>query len=206
MRYFVILLALAVVVTMALAGRRGDHSRKPPLEFFDDMDRQYKLRPQTEGPFSADGRSSRLPVVGTIARGDRFEDTPVNTGRKPGTTNFIDTIPVEITSALLERGRDRYQINCSPCHSAIGDGNGVTKRIGAMAVVGNLHDPRIVQLQDGELFSIITYGKNLMGGYGANVSVDDRWAIVAYVRALQLARLGTVDEVPAEHKADLNKK
>ncbi|HEY6169650.1 MAG TPA: cytochrome c [Verrucomicrobiae bacterium] len=206
MRYFILLLALGVVATMSLAGRRGDISRKPPLEFFDDMDRQLKLRPQTEGPFNADGRGSRLPITGTIARGERFEDTPFNTGRVTGTTNFIATLPVEITPAFLERGRERFNINCSPCHGAIGDGNGITKKIGAMAVVANLHDQRIVQMADGELFSTITYGKNLMGPYGANVAIDDRWAIIAYVRALQLARLGTDADVPAEHKVDLNKK
>ena len=201
MRHFLFLLALAVAVTMSLAGRRGDMSRKPPLEFFNDMDRQYKLRPQTEANLSADGRSSRLPVTGTIARGDRFQDTPLNTGRQPGTTNFIATLPVEITPTFIERGRERFTINCSPCHGAVGDGNGITKKIGAMAVVTSLHDQRIVQMADGELFSTITSGKNLMGGYGANVAIDDRWAVIAYVRALQLARLGTMEDVPAEFRA-----
>jgi mono/diheme cytochrome c family protein len=105
----------------------------------------------------------------------------------------------------MARGQQRFQINCSPCHGGIGDGNGITKKIGAMAIVANLHDQRIVQMADGELFFIITNGRNNMGAYGANVTVEDRWAIVAYLRALQLARLGTLDDVPQELRATLKK-
>ncbi|MBI3880181.1 MAG: cytochrome c [Verrucomicrobia bacterium] len=206
MRYILLILGLAVASVMIVAGKRGDMSRKPPIEMWDDMDRQYKLRPQTSANLSPDGRSSRLPVEGTIARGQRFADVPENTGRKPGTTNYVDTIPVAVTPALIERGQERFNINCSPCHGKTGDGNGITKKIGAMPIVATLHDPRIVGLVDGEIFGVISYGKGLMSGYAANVPVEDRWAIVAYVRALQLARLGTADDVPAEHKADLLKK
>jgi mono/diheme cytochrome c family protein len=106
---------------------------------------------------------------------------------------------------LLRRGQQRFQINCSPCHGATAEGKGITQKIGAMAVVANLHDKRIVEMTDGELFFVVTNGRNLMGGYGANVTVEDRWAVIAYLRALQLARLGSVDDVPQEFRATLKK-
>ena len=204
MRYFLLIFALCTVMVVAVAGRRGSISRRPPIELFPDMNRQPKLRPQVPNAFFADGRSSRPPIPGTIARGDRYEDLPVNTGRVTGTTNFVETIPVEVTAKLLARGQQRFNINCSPCHGAQGDGNGVVKKLG-LATVANLHDKRIVELADGEIFNTITYGKNTMGPYGANVTVDDRWAIIAYLRALQLSRLGSVDDVPESMRASLKK-
>ncbi|MBI5772678.1 MAG: cytochrome c [Verrucomicrobia bacterium] len=205
MRYFLLGFVLLVAIVASVAGKRGDLSRKPPIEIFDDMDRQQKLRPQEPNAFFGDGVSSRGYVPGTVARGAAYEDNVVNTGRVPGTTNFVENLPVTVTSELMARGQQRYQISCTPCHGAAGDGNGITKKIGAMAVVANLHDPRIVKLADGELFSIISHGKGLMQGYAANVSINDRWAITAYVRALQRSHLATVDETPAELRAALKK-
>ncbi len=204
MRYFLLIFVLSVLAVVGIAGRRGSLSRRPPIELFPDMNRQPKLRPQTPDAFFDDGRSSRAPVAGTIARGDHYEDLLVNTGRIPGTTNFIDIIPVEVTAKLMARGQQRFNINCSPCHGAQGDGNGITKKYG-MAVVANLHDKRIVELKDGEIFNTITYGKGLMGPYGPNVTVEDRWAVIAYVRALQLSQLGTVDDVPEQMRSTLKK-
>ena len=206
MRYFLLIFLVCTVMVVAIAGKRGSISRRPPIELFPDMNRQPKLRPQTPDAFFADGKSSRLPVAGTIAHDDtHYEDLPVNTGRVAGTTNFVETIPVEVTGKLLARGQQRFTINCSPCHGAQGDGNGITKKIGAMAVVANLHDKRIVELADGEIFNTITYGKNLMGAYGANVTIEDRWAIIAYLRALQLSKLGTIDDVPEQMRSTLKK-
>ena len=132
-----------------------------------------------------------------------YEDSPVYTGRAAGTTNFIETNPFPVTAQLLKRGRERFTIYCAPCHGQGADGNGITKKIGAMAVVANLHDKRIVEMPDGEIFNTITHGKNLMGAYGPNVPVDDRWAIIAYLRALELSRLGTIDDVPQELRGSL---
>jgi mono/diheme cytochrome c family protein len=109
-----------------------------------------------------------------------------------------------INAEVMKRGQQRYTINCSPCHGQLADGNGVTKKYG-MAVVANLHDKRIVEMPDGELFHVITQGRNLMQGYAAQVDVQDRWAIVAYLRALQLARLGSVDDVPEAQRSALPK-
>ncbi len=204
MRYFLLSFFLICVFVVSVAGFRGSTSRRPPIEMFDDMDRQLKLRPQKEFGFSADNRSSRLPVAGTIARGSHYEDTPALTGRIPGTTNGVDLIPIPVTRKLLQRGQERFQINCLPCHGALGDGNGITKKYG-MAVVANLHEARIVKLPDGEIFNVITSGKGLMGAYGANVVPEDRWAIIAYLRALQRSRLASVEDVPAEMQSTFKK-
>jgi mono/diheme cytochrome c family protein len=134
-----------------------------------------------------------------------YEDAPVNTGFITGTTNFVENNQLPITAALLKRGQQRFTINCSPCHGQLADGNGITKKIGAMAVVANLHDARIVKMIDGELFYVITNGRNLMGAYGANVTVEDRWAIVAYLRALQFSQLASIDDVPEALRASLKK-
>ena len=218
MRYFLVGFLLLGVLVVSVAGFRGSKSRRPPIEVFPDMDRQLKLRPQTLANFFVDGRSSRLPVAGTIPRGAPFqlpggdsnlvvypfEDAPVNTGHVKGGTNFIETNPFEITPRLMARGRERFQINCSPCHGPLGDGNGVTKKLG-MAVVANLHDARIVRLADGELFYVITNGRNTMASYGSQVPVEDRWAIIAYLRALQVSRLASIDDVPESDRAAIKK-
>ncbi len=214
MRYCLLgclLLALGVV---SIAGFRGGLSRRPPIEIFPDMDRQPKLRPQAPNNFFADRLSSRLPVAGTVPQsravkvGDRevypFEDVPYNTGRVPGTTNFIEILPVPVTAQLLARGQERYTIHCAVCHGAAGDGKGVIARY-QMVGMANFHDKRLVGLPDGDLFNTITYGKTLMSPYGPNVDVADRWAIIAYLRALQRSRLGTLDDVPETMRSTLKR-
>lgn len=215
MRHFLVIFGLCVLVVMGVLGKRGAHFRKTSLYIFPDMEWQLKLRPQKDNAFFTNGTTSQLPIPGTIPRSAPFqtasgpvypfEDSPVNTGRVTGTTNFVENNPLPITRQLLERGQQRFQINCSPCHGATADGNGITRKIGAMAVVANLHDKRIVEMADGELFFVITNGRNLMGAYGANVTVEDRWAVIAYLRALQLSALGSIDDVPPELRATLKK-
>jgi cytochrome c553 len=182
--------------------------RKPPFELFPDMDRQAKLRPQEPFKFMPNGVSSQLPPTGTVARSEAihtadgdvyaFEDSPVNTGRISGTTNFIATNPLRVNEILLQRGRERFDIYCAPCHGRTGDGNGITKKLGVMPAVANLHDQRIVTMTDGEIFNTITHGKNTMGAVGPLLNTQDRWAVVAYLRALQLSWLGTKDDLPAQ--------
>jgi len=215
MRYFLAILAATIVAVVGVLGFRGSHFRKPSLYIFPDMEWQLKLRPQKPNGFFTNGLSSQYHLPGTIPRSTPlltpdgpvypFEDAPVNTGRVAGTTNFIENGPLPVTAELLKRGQQRFTINCSPCHGALADGNGITKKIGAMAVVANLHDKRIVEMADGELFFVITNGRNNMGAYGANVTVADRWAIIAYLRALQVSQLGTIDDVPQELRAGLKK-
>lgn len=206
MRYIILIFLACVVTVMVVAGKRGSLSRRPPIEIFPDMNRQPKLRPQTPNEFFGDAKSSRPPIAGTVARGDRYEDSPANTGRITGTTNFVVTIPpeVEVTAKLLARGRQRFEINCSPCHGSQGDGKGMAQKFGVVTVK-NLHEKAIVVQTDGELFNTISYGKNTMFGYAANVTVEDRWAIVAYLRALQLSRLGTIEDVPESMRSTLKK-
>jgi hypothetical protein len=214
MRYFLLIFFLAGIAVVSIAGFRGSISRKPPIEVFPDMDRQDKLRPQAHNSFFANQQSSQLPVPGTIARSEPlqvngksvypYEDSPVNTGRITGTTNFVETIPFPITKQLLARGQERYQISCLPCHGALADGKGITTKYG-MVVIRNLHEPNMIKLADGDMFNTITFGKNLMGAYGSNVSAEDRWAIIAYVRALQRSQLASIDDVPKEMQSLLKK-
>ena len=195
--YFFSLWAVTVVAVLAVAGFRGTKTMRTPIEIFDDMDRMPKLRPQTVTKFAAfaAGQSSRVWVAGTIARGSAYEDSPLNTGKKADGIAFVEANPVKITAELLKRGQDRYTIFCLPCHSAVGDGKGITTKFG-MANVANLHDERIIKLPDGEIFNTITYGKNLMGSYADKLDVTDRWAVISYVRSLQLSRLGKKEEIP----------
>ena len=203
------------VVGFGTLGLQGKLSRKPPMELFPDMDRQAKLRPQEPNHFFASGISSQLPPDGTIARSEaiqtangnvyRFEDSPVNTGRIAGSTNFVADNPLPMSEALLQRGHERFDIYCSACHGKIGDGNGITKKLGVMPAVANLQDARIVKMADGEIFNTITLGKSTMGAVGPLIQAEDRWAVIAYLRALQLSRLGTLDDLTSEQRAALKK-
>ncbi len=216
MRVIISILLIGAAIgaaTFGMLGLQGRMSRKPPFELFPDMDRQAKLRPQEPFSFLANGVSSQLPPAGTIARSEPiqtaggpvypFENAPVNTGYVTGTTNFVGLNPLTVNAALLERGRDRFDIYCSPCHGKTGDGNGITKKIGVMAAVANLHDKRIVEMPDGEIFNTVTHGKGLMGAAGPLMPTPDRWAVVAYLRALQLSWLGTTNDLTAEQAAAL---
>ena len=213
MRYFLLIFAVLVLITMGVLGKRGDLSRNRPMQIFPDMKRQAKLRPQTANGFFANGLSSQLPQPGTVAQeipllvaGKEvysFEDVPVNTGRMTGSTNFVELNPFPVTAQFVTRGQRQFNIYCSPCHGQTGEGTGMTKKIGAMAVVANLHDQRIVQLTDGELFNTASYGKGVMQGYAPQISTEDRWAVIAYMRALQLSRLGTVEDLAPETRAKL---
>ena len=207
MRYLLLAFGVTVLAVMLIAGKRGDMSRRPPIELIPDMDRQPKLRPQTGNDFFKDGLSSQLPVAGTIARGSAYQDTPENTGKTPGSTNWVQTIPLPVTAQFMARGQERYNISCSPCHGAAGDGKGITTKFG-MTVIADLHDVatrKVPQQSDGELFNTISHGKGLMQGYVANISIEDRWAIVAYVRALQRGRLSLRTDVPAPDLEALTK-
>ncbi len=214
MRYFLVGFFVLVVGVVAVAGFRGSFTRNTPIELFPDMDRQPKLRPQAPNNFFPDGLSSRLPVEGTVAHASAVQvgaekvfghqSHPFNTGKISGKTNFVELIPAPVTAQFMERGQQRYNIYCSPCHSSVGDGKGVTSKYG-MTATASLHDPRIVRMADGEIFHTISVGKNTMMGYADKLEPADRWAVIVYVRALQRARLATKDEVPADIMATLKK-
>jgi mono/diheme cytochrome c family protein len=212
--YFVLILMTGAAVGVGIAGFQGRLSRRPPLEVFPDMDRQLKLRPMQPNSFFSNGVSSQLPPPGTVARRQPlstlagpvypFEDAPANTGRIAGATNFIETNPLPVTGQLLRRGRERFDIYCAPCHGALGDGNGITKKLGVMPTAASLQDKRIVEMADGEIFNTITHGKNTMAAYGPILPVADRWAVIAYLRALQLSQSGAVDDLPPDRRDALN--
>src|SRR5258706_182260 len=158
MRYFLLVFGVIVISVMVVAGKRGDMTRRPPIELFPDMDRQPKLRPQAANSFFKDGLSSQPAVAGTVGRGSPWEESTENTGKIPGTTNWVQTIPVPVTHQLLARGQQRYNINCSPCHGAQGDGKGITSKLG-MTVIGDLHDAvtrKVPQQADGEIFNTLS--------------------------------------------------
>lgn len=216
MRYFLALFVVGCALVVLVAGRRGDLSRKPPIEVWNDMDRQLKLRPQAVSGFSGweDGRTSRRWVEGTVPRLapvklggreiQRFEDHPVVTGHETGKTNYVEVNPVPVTEKLMARGKERYEIYCLPCHGAAGDGNGVVKKYGVAAIPA-LTDELRIRHPDGYLFQVIRAGSpsGLMGPYGDKIPEEDRWAVIAYVRALQLARLGHPEDLPDSLRASL---
>lgn len=200
MRHVYLITLFVCVLVVSILGFRGMIFTKPPLDAFPEwafpsMENQPKLRPQSESEFFADGQADRVPPQHTVARGMLRLDDHRYAG-KAGGDQFARGFPEGITVdlALLERGRDRYQIYCAVCHGASGDGNGITKRYG-MGATPTYHDDRIRNMPEGELYHVITQGRNTMLPYADKLSPDERWAVVAYVRALQRAQQGTVADV-----------
>jgi len=200
MRNFYLITLFVCVLAVSILGFRGTTFTAPPIDLFPDwafpgMEVQPKHRPQAASDFFADGRSDRTPPARTVARGMLRDDDHLHLG-KGADGSFAAKLPAAVTVdfALLERGRDRYQVFCAPCHGSLGDGNGMTKRYG-MGATPTFHDPRLRTMPDGEIFNTITNGKNTMMPYADKLSPEDRWAVVAFVRALQRAQQGTVADV-----------
>jgi mono/diheme cytochrome c family protein len=165
-----------------------------------DMVIQPKYKPLQESSFFADRQASRLPVPGTIARGRLQADSAFYTGKEKG--ELIDTIPVKLTPEVLERGKERYNIYCSPCHDRVGTGRGMIVRRG-FSPPPNFHQERLRDAPAGHFFHVITNGYGAMYSYAARVEPADRWAIVAYIRALQLSQHAKLADLPAEDRAKL---
>ncbi len=201
LRYYFYGLLAVVVAGVAIAGFRGTKFSEPPIQIFDDMKQQSKYKAQAESSFFADGRADRAPVPGTVPFQAHTENPYLMTGEMDG--NCGNGIPVEVTMALLRRGQERYNINCAVCHGATGIGNGITSKYG-LAGAADYHTDRIRQMPDGQIFRTIFYGKSTMIGL-PHISVEDRWAIVAYIRVLQRSRTGTLADVPEQFKNELNK-
>ncbi|MCX5684862.1 MAG: cytochrome c [Planctomycetota bacterium] len=200
MRNVYLVTLFAAVLVVSILGFRGATFTLPPLDQFPDwafpgMEVQPKQRPQSASRFFADGRADRTPPAHTVARDMLRDDDHLYFG-KTAAGAFAAGFPASLAVDLkfIERGRDRFQVYCSPCHGALGDGNGITKRYG-MGATPSYHDPRIRALADGEIFNTITAGKNTMMPYADKITPEDRWAVVAYVRALQRAQQGTVADV-----------
>ena len=158
------------------------------------MDRQPKYKSQTPSPFFPEGRVDRVPPYGTVP----FHvptDQPYLISGKMG--NMWGTgIPVTVDKKLLARGKERYQINCQVCHGAVGAGNGITSQYGLVGAA-NFHQDKYRQMADGEIFNTITHGKGQMGPYH-QIAVEDRWAIIAYIRALQLSQNAPANLLPPD--------
>ncbi len=204
MRYVYLVLFFVVVLTVGVLGFRGSISTRPPLEVFPDMDRQSKYLPQDVSPFFADGRTDRPIPAGTVARGDLREDPHFYAGRSPG-GDFVAGFPTDLTldRQFIDRGRERYEIYCTPCHGSLGNGRGIVTNYG-WGGPASLHIDLIRNQPEGEIFNTITHGKNTMFSLGDKLVPEDRWAVVAYVRALQRSQNGRVADVPASHQGDLN--
>ena len=165
-----------------------------------DMHNQPKYVPYRSSEFFRDGLSERQPVVGTVARDELNSDTYFLTGKNG--TKEGDQFPFPITEAVMERGRERYDIYCSPCHSRVGDGNGMIVKRGYRQAA-NFHLPRYLQQPVGHYYDVISHGWGAMPDYSAQIQPADRWAIAAYIRALQYAQNGTVADVPADQRVGL---
>jgi mono/diheme cytochrome c family protein len=228
LRGFFLISLLFTIALVAIFGFRGEKSTGSPIEIFPDMVRQMKVRAQAPSNFFADGRGPRLPVAGTIPIGYEMPQpqpvaspgaavTPTPPARVAFSagTDYYNTgkmgdrwgtgIPSEVTPELMERGRQRFNITCAMCHGATAAGNGITKQYGLTTVV-TLQDDRIRKMADGEIFNTITNGKNTMMAYGPNITVGDRWAIIAYLRALQRSQNAGIADIPEENRAELDKK
>ena len=216
MRYFFLIYALIALLVVGIFGIRGQHFSKPPIRIFPDMDEQDKLRAQQPDPFFADGHGGRLPVAHTQPRGFN-ESGAKSIGGIPeyefgGQTGYYYTghvgdyfgngMPEELglteenSAAFIKRGQERFGIYCAVCHGKAGNGLGMTSNYGVPGIA-NFHLDNFKQASypDGRVFETITYGKGMMSGYGYNIPVRDRWAIIAYVRTLQAAK-----EIPVAAK------
>jgi mono/diheme cytochrome c family protein len=196
------LMALAVLALSLLSAACSNFpSRETPIWVFPDMKKQDKVKFETSSPFFADGRGSRLPVAHTVAQETYHPDVGYSTGIAAD-GNFVAKNPEAIDREILLRGQAKFNVYCAPCHDRTGSGRGVVPAK-VTWVPGNLHDERIVNFVDGELYHVITAGRRSMPSYRFQIPEKDRWAIVAYVRVLQRAWLGKLDEVPAETQGRL---
>ncbi len=166
-----------------------------------DMHDAPRYKPLAASDFFADGRASRNLPAGTVARGWLRADEALYTGRANG--ELLAEFPFPITHAEMQRGRDRYNIYCTPCHGILGDGQGMVVQRG-LRRAASYHQDRLRDEKVGYFFDVVTNGFGAMQGYAEQIPVRDRWLIVAYVRALQLSQHATMADVPADRQNDLD--
>jgi len=180
---------------LLLSACRGDPSDQPPVHLNPNMDNVERYDPQEPDPFFEDRRAMRPEVPGTVAMGQLRQDDHLYRGLvdgKPATT-----LPVKLDRALLERGQQRFDIYCRVCHGGAGMADGTVVKRG-MLPPPSFHEERIRALPVGQIFHVISHGVRNMPSYAAQIPVRDRWAIVAYVRALQVSRSATLKDVPGD--------
>jgi mono/diheme cytochrome c family protein len=169
----------------------------PLLGGCDNMKHQDSVRPFDASSLYSDGASARHPPAHTVARGEMAPDDPAATGKKAGV--LVSDVPVPLTRALLERGRQRFDIYCAPCHGEDGYGHGIVVRLGFPAPPSYL-EPWLTKAPAGHLFDVITHGIGRMYPLADRIEPRDRWAIVAYLRALQRSQRATLSELSAEER------
>jgi mono/diheme cytochrome c family protein len=180
------------MLVIAAIGTTGCH---------EDMHNQPRYEPLEPSEFFEDGRSSRPLVPGTVQYGAAPSDDVMFTGRNGG--ELATELPMELTEVLLNRGQERFNIYCSVCHSRTGDGNGMIVQRGYRQPP-NLHSDRLRGVPVGHFFDVMTNGFGAMPSYSLQVPAEDRWAIAAYIRALQLSQFATGDDIPADIRAQLD--
>jgi mono/diheme cytochrome c family protein len=167
-----------------------------------DMHDQPKYIPLRPSSFFADGRSERPLIEGTVARGHLNADTALYQGKGADGKPVVD-FPFPVTKEVLERGQQRFNIYCAPCHDRLGNGDGMIVRRG-FRKPPSYHIDRLRQAPNGYIYDVITNGFGAMPDYAAQIETHERWAIVAYVRALQLSQNASIDDVPADARGQLS--
>ena len=180
--------ALVALFALALLGCRQD------------MHNQPKYKPHRGSDFFTDGRAMRPLVDGTVARGTLHHDDPIYSGMSDD--EFVTEIPVGVNAALLARGQSEFKVFCSPCHGRTGRGDGVIVQRGFQRP-SSFHIDRLRQAPIGYYYDVISNGFGAMSDYAMQVPAEDRWAIAAYVRALQLSQHASDADVPPEHRSEL---
>jgi mono/diheme cytochrome c family protein len=166
-----------------------------------DMHDAPSYDPLQESAFFSDGRASRTLVANTVARGQLREDEHLYTGRVNG--ELATEFPMPVTADVMARGQERFNVFCSPCHGRTGEGNGMIVQRG-FRQPPSYHEDRLIQAPPGHFFDVMTNGFGAMQDYAAQVPPSDRWAIAAYIRALQYSRRATMDDVPADRRAAMD--
>ena len=205
-----VLIALALLPPMLAAKVRFARKASPRIHPISDMDFQPKYLPQQSSPLFTDGRSMRPPIAGTVAVDQRIDDPHWLLGETEGQP--ATTFPLPVTAELVQRGRERYEIFCATCHGLAGDGDGITSELAfereepTWVPPLSVHNPTVRQQPVGQIFKTISEGIRTMPGYRSQIPVEDRWAIVLYVRALQRSRHATIDDVSdPDKRAELEK-
>ena len=175
---------LVLVMALVVSCGRGEYSEKPPIHPNPNMDTQEKYKAQKQSNFFIDGSAMRTPVEGTVARGELREDDGYYRG-KDAAGNFLAKAPMDFTEDMVTRGKERYDIYCVACHGANADGKGKIMDYKYPIPPADFHNERIMNLSDGHMFNAIGEGWLNMPSLKAQVSVEDRWAIIAYIRSIQ---------------------
>jgi mono/diheme cytochrome c family protein len=194
-------LAVGALALAALAGCRGQTSKETPIVGIRNMYDQPKYSIQSESDFFDDGRTMRMPISDTVSR-EREIDIRFSEGRTEDNTAWLLAVPEPMVKRnngldkMVARGQDRFNIYCAPCHDKTGSGHGMVQKravaSGATAFAPpTFHQDRIRHMPDGQLFATISNGKGNMPAYGPQIPIEDRWAIVTYVRALQVSQAKT---------------